>query len=47
MAKRPNANIPFRLMLILDRNGSLIQERLVFSDSRTDTGWLSAGPQKN
>ena len=47
MAKRPNASIPFRLMLILDRNGSLIQERLVFSDSRTDTGWLSAGPQKN
>ena len=34
-------------MIILDRNGRLIQERLVFSDSRTDTGWLSAGSQKS
>ena len=45
MAKRPNANLPFRLMLILDGSGSIIQQRLVFSDSRTDTGWIGAGPQ--
>ena len=39
MAMRPNANIPFRLMVVLDGQDRLLQERIVFSDSRRDTGW--------
>ena len=39
MALRPNANIPFRLMLVLDGRNRILRERIVFSDSRRDTGW--------
>ena len=42
MAMRPNAGIPFQLMLQLEPGNMgprLLQERLYFSDSRRDSGW--------
>lgn len=44
MALRPNAQIPFRLMVILDGQGTILKERLHFSDSRKDTGWREPAP---
>ncbi len=39
LALRPNAEIPFRLMVVLDNEDGVLLERLIFSDSRLDTGW--------
>lgn len=42
MAMRPNAGLPFQLMLQLEPGNMgprLLQERLYFSDSRRDSGW--------
>lgn len=42
MAMRPNAGIPFQLMVQLEPGNMgprLLQERLYFSDSRRDSGW--------
>ena len=42
VAMRPNAGIPFQLMLQLEPGNMgprLLQERLYFSDSRRDSGW--------
>ena len=42
MAMRPNAGIPFQLMVQMEPGNMgprLLQERLYFSDSRRDSGW--------
>ncbi|MDR1777222.1 MAG: metal-dependent hydrolase [Desulfovibrio sp.] len=50
MGMRPNADIPFQLMLELERDGraasglALVRERLRFSDSGRDSGWIE--PQR-
>lgn len=41
LANRPNAAIPFRLLLLLDDEDTIVKERFIFSDSHMDTGWNS------
>ena len=42
LARRPNAAVPFRLMLVLGPDGAIVLERLAFSDRRVDSGWRAA-----
>ena len=44
LGSRPRANIPFRLMVVLDRDNTVLLERIVFSDARKDSGWKSPTP---
>ncbi len=44
LGSRPRANIPFRLMVVLDRDDTVLLERIVFSDARKDSGWTSPVP---
>lgn len=44
LSLRPNANLPFMLLVVLDREDNLLLERLIFSDARMDTGWHDPTP---
>ncbi len=44
LGKRPNANIPFRLMVVLDGEDNVLLERAVFSDIGRDSGWRQPSP---
>ena len=44
LSLRPNAQLPFILLVVLDHEDNLMLERLIFSDARLDTGWQAPNP---
>lgn len=46
LGRRPRANIPFRLMVVLDKDDNVLLERVVFSDARQDSGWTPPEPPR-
>lgn len=39
LGMRPNAGLPFMLLVVTDAEDNLLLERIIFRDARMDTGW--------